>query len=176
MPATKAKAPAPLRKPATLDHLRKQRRLSSTVSFCLEDLPEPKAPSLNAPIEQRKAHEAAIKAWRSAVEEATVELVVKALSRRDYQDLLEAHPPSQEQIDRAERAGLAQPDNDTKSFIPALLAASIVEPEGITVEDAENIWNGWPTGDAETLANACILLNRTSRLEYYQGKSVGIGG
>lgn len=164
------------RRPATLDHLRKKRTLSQIVSFCVEDISEPQAPGRKATAEQRKAYEQAHQKWQAEVEANTVELVIRSLSRRTYQDLVDSCPPTLEQIERAKAQGLAPPDNDEEKFGPALIAASIVEPDGVTLEDAQTIWDEWPNADVRTLATACLILNQTSRLDYYQGKSAGTGG
>lgn len=176
MSTRKPSPPAPLRKPATLDHLRKKRTISRFVSFCTEDIPEPERPNLDATEQQRAAYEQAHAEWKAAVEDATVEFVVRSLSRRQYADLIESCPPTDEQIAEAKQKGEPRPDNNPDEFGPHLIAASIVEPEGITLEDAQTIWNEWPNGEVQSLANICLALNQTSRLEYYQGKSGGTRG
>lgn len=171
MPTSKPKAPAPLRKPATLDHLRKKRQLSRFVSFCIEDLPEPNGLRMDSSDAERKAHEAATQEWRAAVEEATVEFTISSLSRQKYQELIEAHPPTDEQIADAKDKNEMKPDNNPDTFGPALIAACISEPQGVTLEDAKAIWNDWPPGEALDLYLQCVQLNRSSRLEFYQKKS-----
>lgn len=171
MSTRKPSPPPPMRKPATLDHLRKKRQLSRFVSFCPEDLPEPNGLRMDSTDKERKEHEVAIKEWREAVEEATVEFVISSLSRLKYQELIEAHPPTEEQIEEAKKNNEVKPDNNPDTFGPALIAACISQPEGVTQEDADAIWNEWPPGEALDLYLQCVQLNRSSRLEFYQKKS-----
>lgn len=173
MPASK---PSPSRRPATLDHLRKKRTLSQVVAFCVDDIPEPQVPGRKATPEQRKAFEEAHAKWQAEVEAATVEFVIRSMSRRAYQDLVDSCPPTPEQVERAKTQGLSPPDNNEEKFGPALIAASIVEPAGVTLDDAQTIWDEWPNADVRMLGTACLILNQTSRLDYYQSKSAGMGG
>lgn len=180
MTATKTrKPPAPLRKPATLDHLRKARTVSQVVSLCTEDIPEPERLKAGASELERKAYERAVEDYNAAVEAATVEMVITSLPRKTYRDLLDAHQPSETQIKEAKDAGEPRPTNDGDPFAVALLHASITEPEGVTDEDAQHIVDNWPAGEVAGyggIVSRCIALNESSRLEYHQGKSGGTRG
>lgn len=173
------KKPAPLRKPATLDHLRKARTVSRVVSFGTEDIPEPEKPGLSASEADKKAYEAAYEQWKAQVEEAAVEFVVTSLSRKRYRQLLEDHPATEEQIAEAKDRADPKPSNNSDTFGPALIAESITEPEGVTLEDAQSIWDNWPAGEIigyGGLVTQLVMLNEQSRLEYHQGKSGGTRG
>lgn len=58
---------------------------------------------------------------------------IRALGRREWRDLVAAHPPRESNKDDA----LAGVNEDT--FKDALVAASVIEPEGITSEDLDRL-------------------------------------
>lgn len=75
----------------------------------------------------------------------------------DWDDLLPQHPPSDEQAARGEPWNIA-------TFRPALLAASVITPNGeppLTEQDwAEAAAVGWmAVGELNQLFDACIRLN-----------------
>lgn len=74
-----------------------------------------------------------------------VDLQLRALPRKQYRTLCEAHP--------SETA-----DWNPDTFPPALIAASIVEPV-FTVEQATELWEGWEDADAARVFLACFHLN-----------------
>lgn len=76
-----------------------------------------------------------------------VELTFRALPRKEYRLLLEAHPGAEDDADW-------NPD----TFPPALIAASLVEPE-FTVEQATRLWEEWEDAEAVRLFLACFNLN-----------------
>lgn len=174
--------PPPLRRPATKDHLRKQRQLSLFVSFCTEDLPEPEGLKLKHTDADKRAYEAAIETWRAEVEENTVEAVIKSMSRRAYQDLVDACPPTEAQIAKAKLLNQPPPDNDINKFAPGLIVAGFFligendEHLPITQADAEYIWDEWPNGEVDALVSTIHSLCSRSRLEVYRGKSGGTRG
>lgn len=95
------------------------------------------------------------------------------LSRAAYSDLVEAHPPTEEQRAEAESFGKdllgrpvrESPDFDIDSFAPALVAACIVEPP-LTETEVEEMFNdpAWTTEELITLYNAANQTNGTSRV------------
>ena len=86
------------------------------------------------------------------VEEATVDFRFRALSRQRYQDLVRAHPPTQEQKDnyakeaaaqglpKAQQSGLRF---NTDTFPAALVAACLIEP----AVDADTVQEWWDSDD-----------------------------
>lgn len=92
-------------------------------------------------------------------EAASVTFRFRALSRRDHSDLLAAHPPTD-----AQRAELAEVGMtalaDSETFPPALVAASCIEPPGVTLEDATRAFEGWAAGPWERLWRACTAANQ----------------
>lgn len=80
------------------------------------------------------------------VEGDSADLQLRALPRKEYRLLLEAHP------------GADGKSFDYDTFPPALIAASVVEPE-FTLEQATELWEEWEDGDASRLFLACFDLN-----------------
>lgn len=72
---------------------------------------------------------------------------LRALPRREYRDLLDAH------------AGEGDADWDD-DFQPALIAACAVEPE-FTVEQAREAWEEWTEFDADRLFLTAFHLNES---------------
>lgn len=77
----------------------------------------------------------------------TVDVHIRALPRRQYRQLLEAHPPAGDNADW-------NPD----TFPPALIAASAVDPT-FTVEQATQLWDEWEAAESGLLFLACWQLN-----------------
>lgn len=74
-------------------------------------------------------------------------LKVRALKRKDYRDLMDAHPSDNEDEDW-------NPD----TFPPALIAAAAVEPE-FTLEEATQLWDEWEIAEAARVFLVCFNLN-----------------
>lgn len=80
----------------------------------------------------------------------TADIRIRALPRKQYRELLEAHPPADSDEEKA--------DWNAETFPPALIAASCVEPE-FTSEQAQQIWDEWEAAEAGPLFLACWALN-----------------
>jgi len=78
---------------------------------------------------------------------STAQLRIRALPRRAYRELLESHP--------SEKDG---EDWDPESFPPALIAASVVDPD-LSLDDAQQIWDEWEAAEAGPLFLACWAIN-----------------
>lgn len=90
------------------------------------------------------------------IEEATTTFVVRAMPQLEFADLVAAHPAPPEVL------ADGQP-YDVQGLGPPLLLASIVEPTGMTMELAEEIWNTWSDGEVTRLFIAAIAVNRDVR-------------
>lgn len=75
-----------------------------------------------------------------------VELRLQALGRRAYDTLVDAHPA----VDEAKAW-------NSETFVPALIAAVVVEPE-LTAEGAAKMWEEWAPGTVLRLFNAALNL------------------
>ena len=80
----------------------------------------------------------------------SVPILLRALPRKTYRTLIEAHPGDEGE------------DWNPDTFPPALIAASAVEPE-FTVEQATRIWEEWETEEASRLFLTCFYLNEDSK-------------
>jgi hypothetical protein len=99
------------------------------------------------------------------VEGGSVGLVLRALPRSQYRELLEAHPPVKD-----------GEDWNADTFCPALIAASSVDPE-LSLEQATDIWEGWETEEASRLFLASYYLNEDhKRLGFILRGSATTGG
>jgi hypothetical protein len=94
-------------------------------------------------------------------ERASVTFRFRGLSRRDHSDLLAAHPPTEEQQKELAELGLAASAN-SETFPPALVAASCIEPPGVTLETATEAFEQWPGGTWSVLWRACMAANQGS--------------
>jgi hypothetical protein len=81
-------------------------------------------------------------------EELTV--LFRAIGTRDYDKLLSKHPPKPEQ--KVEGASY-----DINSFGPALIAATMIEPE-LTKDQAQELWDSeeWSRGEIMTLFRTAV--------------------
>jgi hypothetical protein len=79
-------------------------------------------------------------AVRDEAEESALHVRVQALGRREWKALIAAHPPQTVKDDNVtaakERSDVLSGVNDD-TFKDALVAASVIEPEGITPEDLD---------------------------------------
>lgn len=86
-----------------------------------------------------------------------VEVTIRALPRRAYRELLDAHPPTAEDG--------ADADWNGETFPPALIAASCLHPE-LGLEEATELWDEWEPSEAGRLFQACYWNNEdASRLK-----------
>lgn len=94
-----------------------------------------------------------------ACEAASVTFRFRGLSRREHSDLVAAHPPTEEQQQELAEVGLAATAN-SETFPPALVAASCIEPPGVTLEAATKAFQEWPGGAWSVLWRACLTANQ----------------
>lgn len=108
---------------------------------------EPKAPKLAD----------RLLALREEMLASNVTFVFQGLGRLREQELIDAHPPLPEQKKEIAEL-LVNPD----TYIPALLHAACVEPEGMTLEDWAGIWNEWTDGQTMPLRKAAQTVNKAA--------------
>jgi hypothetical protein len=82
--------------------------------------------------------------------EQLVELTLTALPRKQYRELIEAHPPGESDSKEADWNG------DT--FPPALIQACISDPP-FTLEEATEFWDTWEASEVGRVFLACWNLN-----------------
>jgi hypothetical protein len=104
-----------------------------------------------------RAIEDEMAAIREQMRESTVDIRIRALRRRAYRELCDAHPP------RKTEDGGVHPDDyvgvNTDSIWEPLVLASIVEPK-LTAEQTELLLGVLTSAQFEQLALACHGLNR----------------
>lgn len=79
-------------------------------------------------------------------------LALTALSMKEYDELIAAHPPTKDQ--KAEGNGY-----NPETFAPAVIAAVVTEPK-LTLEQAQTLWAGdqWNRGELRDLFLSCVNL------------------
>ena len=103
--------------------------------------------------------EAELAELEEALDDVAVDFVFQDIGRKNYDNLVQAHPATDEQkadyrrqaeeleMDIAKIGGLSyNPD----TFPPALMAACAISPK-LTIEEATEIFNEWSEGDVEML-------------------------
>jgi hypothetical protein len=89
-----------------------------------------------------------IEALQEEMEEDKVVFVFRDPGRKKFEDLVETHPPSDEQ----------KKDDynwDPEGFIPALLTLCAIDPK-LSEKDSMEIYDEWGRGDVEALFNAAL--------------------
>ncbi len=81
----------------------------------------------------------------------------KDIGRKSFDALLVAHQPTAAQKKNVADQGGGVLEYNQETFPPALMAASAIDPE-MTVEEAEEIYHNWSSGDAEILFTTAILV------------------
>lgn len=172
-------APTGLKKPVTFDHLKKkapvERRVRIPLSQDAVDTFDAateayeRAKILGEPTE---ALAEALAVARTAVEESSVVMLFRCIGRKAYDDLLEAHPPTDDQVkefqdDNPNRDGTpntrGRPPYNIETFPAALVAASCVEPE-MTYEQVCEIFDEWNSTEVSELWVAALEVNTQRRV------------
>jgi hypothetical protein len=173
-------APAPLKKPPTFDRLKKKQPLERKVTIALvqESLDaydaatnalerarllgeEDRIPDLETEVAEAKAR----------LVEDSIELKFRSIGRKNYDALLEAHPPTPEQIkefqeanaDKEGNPGKGQPPYNVDTFAPALVAASLAEPE-LSEEQVQELFDEWNATELAELWVAALEVNTQRRV------------
>lgn len=118
------------------------------------------APSIGDPeaVEQeRLALE--VRRLEDECEAASVTFRFRGLSRREHSDLVAAHPPTEAQQAELAELGLSATAN-SETFPPALVAASCIEPPGVTLQAATEAFEQWQGGTWSVLWRACLAASQ----------------
>ena len=180
-----------LRRPATRDHLRAKPRAQRVVEVHLDAdarqaLTEahealgkvqlraggtPKPPGIDKELKEAQAKVAAAQA---AMDESTVQLVLRAVPRRRYEELEGKHPPTPEQIkeweeqvanaDERIRHFMPRPAHDPDGLAVALIAASAVMDPPLSEADVEGILEEWSMAEGAMLKTIAFNLNNHGEL------------
>lgn len=98
---------------------------------------------------------------RAAIDDATIKFVFRSIGRKRYSALLDEHEPTNTQFAEAKRKDEEPPVYNEDTFPQALIAASAVEPEGVTLDDVRGLWDddSWSASELNALWNAALLAN-----------------
>lgn len=160
-----------LKKPATLDHLKKKEPLETSVPILLSDAPIEAVEAARSRVLRAEGNlaespddsglqremAAAQNDLDEALEAQNEEVVwcrFRSIGRKAYDRLIDEHPPTDKQKEEAAEAGNPAPYNG-ETFAPALVAASCVEPK-MTVEDAKEIFEEWNQSESFSLFMAAM--------------------
>lgn len=124
--------------------------------------------------EQVAALEKELGTLKAAVDEATVRLVFRSIGAKAYDALVDAHPATDEDHDeiRAILGSTARAPYSGETFPPALIAASLAEPE-LPPEEVAAIWDTWNKEERTLLFNAALSVNSRARKVSDLGKGSG---
>ena len=175
MTATQTAPVSGLKRPATLDHLRKKRPVEKSIEVILSDEEMDAYDRARLNLERlllsTDPDEAELEAARARVEEAkaaldevTVVMTFRSVGRKAYDDLVMAHPPTDEQKEM-------DYSYNPETFTPAIIAASCVEPD-LTLEEATAIFDEWNGSEISQLFLTALEVN-TARRTADLGKGSG---
>lgn len=100
--------------------------------------------------------QATVDSLREQLKASSLELVFESIGRGRWSDLRGEHPPTDEQKDELG----TDLDHNPKTFPPAALAASCVEP-GLSLDQAKWIVDELPDGPYMEIWGACLRANVT---------------
>lgn len=107
--------------------------------------------------------DAEVEAAEEAAAEAEVTVALRGLARSEYRRLEEAHPPADVDVEKAKKDGLGVPAYNPDTFLPALVAACMTDPE-LTLEEAEQLFDSWSAGDLAILVRTAQTLCTNSQI------------
>lgn len=89
-----------------------------------------------------------------------IEFTFRSVGRRRYEEIFEECPPTSKQKQEAVKNGEEEPQWNPETFPPAIIAASIVEPE-MTEEDVYDMWEStdWNQAELTSLFLAALTAN-----------------
>jgi hypothetical protein len=89
-----------------------------------------------------------------------IEFIFRSVGRRRYEEIFEECPPTAKQKQDAVKAGEDEPQWNPETFPPAIIAASVVEPE-MTEEDVYDMWESedWNQAELTSLFLAALTVN-----------------
>lgn len=98
-------------------------------------------------------------------EEFVVEFVVRSIGRDRFEEILNDNPPTEQQKNKAKKDGEEEPSWNPETFMPALMAASIVSP-AITEEEMQEMWTSedWNAAELFIIFAAALQVNQTRKV------------
>lgn len=77
--------------------------------------------------------------------------------RKRYEKLVDAHPPTEEQIAEATAEGREKPPYNSETFAPALISFACAEPV-LTIEEATELLEDWSFTECAELFSAALAV------------------
>lgn len=178
-------------RPVTLDHLRKKEKPKGSIKIILnEDAAEAlaearqnleQAAAMGAIREVLDERTQIVRSLEEAAQEYTMIMKFQAIGRKAYGELVDLHPPTDEQ--NAEHRELTKqpidPDDlsqgytegspapyNIDTFAPALISASTTEPEW-TPEEVVEITSDWSENEYMVLWVAASGVNSKTRVQFW---------
>lgn len=108
---------------------------------------EPKAPKLAD----------RLLALREEMRDSNVTFVFQGLGRLREQELIDAHPPTAEQ-----KKAIPELQINPDAYQVALFQAACIEPDGMTVENWQQIYDEWTSGQVAVLWRAVQTVNKAA--------------
>lgn len=171
--------PTGLAKPATFDHLKKKKPLERIVTIPLDDECVERFERAKDAVERAKLLkeptedlEAKLAEARAEVEANSVRMVFRCIGRKAYDALVDAHPPTPEQITQfrednstpdGKPATKGKPPYDIEKFAPALVQASCADPQ-LTLEQVNELFDEWNSTELAELWVAALEVNTQRRV------------
>lgn len=108
---------------------------------------------------------AELDALKVSMEDEVVEFTFRSIGRKAYEDLTNDSQPTQEQVQKAKELGENNLSWNPDTFPPALVAASLVDPD-FSKQDIEEIWSDPDWNEAELMALffAALEANQTRKV------------
>lgn len=167
--SAKTETPATAKpRPATRDHLRSLKKPQTKIvtilldSDVLDAYEKAQAHLSEATAETRAGLEAELAEAKTALAESTVQLKFQSIGRKRYEDLVADHPATKEQNEQALKETQQEAPYNLDTFPPALIRASILEPE-LTEEDIADIYDNWNNAELMELFLAALEVNTQRR-------------
>lgn len=166
-------------RPATADHLKKKRPATKTVEVVLDpalavELRDAEAAHAEAeralavrPADTdlqaaawAAAEEVEVLRARAVDEDAVVAVRFRSIGRVAWDDLLDRHPPTDEQTAEAKKAGLGALNFNSDTYPPAVVAASLDDPK-LTAAEVLDMWDSpdWNGAELQVLFAAALEVN-----------------
>lgn len=120
----------------------------------------------------RPAAEKRVAALKEQLDEATVTATLRAVSAQRYDELVDEHPPTNEQIAAARKEGSPKPPWNGETFSVALIAESFAEPS-MSVEDVQQLRGSLNRAEFIELFHLALEVNTLVRRVAELGKGSG---
>lgn len=156
-------------RPATRDHLLSGKKPATKKLQIILDpeayeaYEEAQALLSEATAENRTEREEALEAAKERLSDAVVTMKFQSVGRKRYDEIIDAHPATEEQKAQAKKQGIEEtPSYNLETFPPALVAASLVEPD-LTLEDVQELYDTWNNAEVMELFLAALEVNTIRR-------------